>query len=389
MNYASFLIRQKRLQKDWSQEGLCRGICTTSYLSKIEKGKAEPSDEILNLLFRRLGIAWHIEPNMADFVERAYDLLFSWEIDALKAKRKETVWQDCAESAHGLDIQLLECTVAYIDGLEKGRISGMALDEMLEEFMDARQLALQRVLQGRAEEAVLLYSRAFFYERASSVCYYRGDTAQAIEYAERANELAAKEGRPLVMLFARLIIGNSYSNLHDFASMEHHYKAAQRLARAMNEQDRLVQIDYNIASTCIEMGEYQRAYDYFSNLKMYSRLSLHKLAICCELLGKKEEALIALNHAGELEDESPCQVEAKMCRVVRLRLIQEDYLDREEYGEALLEVFSLCRKYLPAGFCLFHLPWMLEWYEHRRQYKQAYSLLLDFPDYRGNEALKR
>ena len=40
MNYAGFLIRQKRLEKGWSQEGLCRGVCAVSYLSKIEQGKA-------------------------------------------------------------------------------------------------------------------------------------------------------------------------------------------------------------------------------------------------------------------------------------------------------------------------------------------------------------
>ena len=37
---AGLLIRQARLQRDWSQEGLCRGICAPSYLSKIEQGKA-------------------------------------------------------------------------------------------------------------------------------------------------------------------------------------------------------------------------------------------------------------------------------------------------------------------------------------------------------------
>lgn len=40
---AGLLIRQARLRLNWSQEGLCRGICAPSYLSKIEQGKAAPS----------------------------------------------------------------------------------------------------------------------------------------------------------------------------------------------------------------------------------------------------------------------------------------------------------------------------------------------------------
>ncbi len=59
MNYTSFMIRKTRVEKNWSQEGLCRNICTASYLSKIEQGKAEPSDEIVGLLFERLGIRWN------------------------------------------------------------------------------------------------------------------------------------------------------------------------------------------------------------------------------------------------------------------------------------------------------------------------------------------
>ena len=37
-----FIIRRERVCRGWSQEGLCRGICAVSYLSKIEKGRAEP-----------------------------------------------------------------------------------------------------------------------------------------------------------------------------------------------------------------------------------------------------------------------------------------------------------------------------------------------------------
>ena len=59
---AGLLIRQARLRLNWSQEGLCRGICAPSYLSKIEQGKAEPTPEVTELLLRRLGLVWIPEP---------------------------------------------------------------------------------------------------------------------------------------------------------------------------------------------------------------------------------------------------------------------------------------------------------------------------------------
>ncbi|MBQ6801763.1 MAG: helix-turn-helix transcriptional regulator, partial [Oscillospiraceae bacterium] len=58
MQYSGFLIRKERLAKNWSQEGLCKGICAVSYLSKIEQGKTEASEDILSALFARLGISW-------------------------------------------------------------------------------------------------------------------------------------------------------------------------------------------------------------------------------------------------------------------------------------------------------------------------------------------
>ena len=65
MSAAGVLIRRERLARGWSQEGLCRGICGASYLSKIEQGKAEASEEILALLLARLGLSWTQDPDGA------------------------------------------------------------------------------------------------------------------------------------------------------------------------------------------------------------------------------------------------------------------------------------------------------------------------------------
>ena len=45
-----FIIRRERMRRDWSQDGLCRGICAASYLSKIEQGRVTASEDILRIL---------------------------------------------------------------------------------------------------------------------------------------------------------------------------------------------------------------------------------------------------------------------------------------------------------------------------------------------------
>ena len=79
--YPGALLRQAREKRQWSQEGLCSGICAVSYLSKIEQGKAEASPEILRLLFARLELAWYDDEATLSqaraLTERCYEALFS------------------------------------------------------------------------------------------------------------------------------------------------------------------------------------------------------------------------------------------------------------------------------------------------------------------------
>ena len=54
--FIGVLIRRERLRQNYSQEGLCRGICAVSYLSKIEQGKVRAGYDVIVPLLARLGI---------------------------------------------------------------------------------------------------------------------------------------------------------------------------------------------------------------------------------------------------------------------------------------------------------------------------------------------
>lgn len=118
-------------------------------------------------------------------------------------------------------------------------------------------------------------------------------------------------------------------------------------------------------------------------------MSLHKLAICHEKLGHQENALEALRRA-EIAPYSPQleeSIQTQFLSLVRMRLEDAEHLHNLAYGDFLLNTFHRCREELPSGYALFHLPWVLQWYEANRQYKQALMLLRDFPDGAGKSAL--
>ncbi len=68
-------IRYYRKTKGLTQEELAQGICSVSYLSKIEKGDAKSSEEVINLLCERLGIS----PEEVDNNE-VLELLNEWNL---------------------------------------------------------------------------------------------------------------------------------------------------------------------------------------------------------------------------------------------------------------------------------------------------------------------
>ena len=374
MHYAGYLIRRERLSRDWSQEGLCKGICTVAYLSKIEVGKAVPSTEIVTLLLQRLGLTWQEPVGGAALVEQGYEALLGNELDQLTALTARSDWAELDCSPWALDAQLLRCFASDWDS---------PLDTALEVCMDMRQLALQRALQSKDEDALRLYPCSFLYYLAGDRCYRRGETARAIELLQTAYQLASQEGRARVMLYARTDMGSCYSNLRDMTNMQHHYQAAERLARSLGDSELLSSLRYNIAATQLELGQYEPALAYFETLQTHSPMTLHKLAICHEKLEHPSAALAALDQADSLPRQLPEDLESQMCTLVRYRLTHPDYLTCEDYGFLLLDCFRRCRSQLPAGYALFHLPWVLEWYEQHRQYKQAYTLLRDFPEHTG------
>lgn len=143
---AGLLIRQARLRRDWSQDGLCLGICTPSYLSKIEQGKAEPSPEVTELLLRRLGLVWIPEP---EDLKPCWNALLSGSPGFFLCYEQLVLPQQERLACSPLAADILLLAAFYTDTMQP-------LSEEWEPFLSTRQLALQRALQGRWDEAARL-----------------------------------------------------------------------------------------------------------------------------------------------------------------------------------------------------------------------------------------
>ena len=114
LEYSGFAIRKERLEKNWSQEGLCRGICAVSYLSKIEQGKTEASGEIITALFERLGIEWISDKEVLlqgeKFVEDWYEAAFSsdWDEYLYLSEKFDKEYAFLENSCFGIVVMILK-----------------------------------------------------------------------------------------------------------------------------------------------------------------------------------------------------------------------------------------------------------------------------------------
>lgn len=371
-----FIIRRERMRRDWSQDGLCRGICAASYLSKIEQGRVEASEDILRLLYERLELPWYggesALPALSERIDELYELAYSGEFEVLREKISALAPENAAllQSPAAPDISVLSEIAAW-------RGESADIDEAMEQYLAPRGLALLRLMQDRDAEAAAICPSALCSYWAGIAQYESGRSyTAAVENLQRAYSLAAGEGRARLMMLSRAYIGNCYCNQLDVENMEAHYTVAERLATALHDAGMLASIRYNRAATALETGDYESAYRYFSALEEPTAMALHKLAICCEKLGRRDEAFSALNRAAAVEDtHMPAGLAEEMLSLVRRRLENPDYLRDADYGAALLDCFERCRRELPIGYAGFHLPWLLEWYTANRQYKLAYELM--------------
>ena len=368
--FAGPLIRLLRLQNNWSQETLCYGICTVSYLSKIEQGKAEANEQLISALLERLGATWEVSAEMTALRDELYEGIFSYDQTYIQQKMEilEEEWDRLA---------LSPCYADFVVIRAFNRREPDLVPKELEPLLDIRQRALVALIQDRHEEAHRIYPCALTATCIGEEALLKGNYTLSLEYFKLAYDMAAREGYVHLMLFAQHCMAASCTDIGNFEAMLRHSEMAKRLGRALGADDVIKVIDYNIAATKVEFGDYEGGYAFFSGLKNPDALALHKLAVCCEELGRKEEALEVLERAENMESEVPLKNE--LCALVRCRLENADYLHDSEYGRLLINTYERIKEELSSGFARFHLRWVTEWLTANRQYRKAFEILQHFP----------
>lgn len=384
-----YLIRYHRLQQNLSQEGLCKGICVVSYLSKIEQGKVDADPFIIRDLFHQLKLEYHDDSmfvsNYKECLHTYFEQYFMKEDTAECAEKIRMKQEDLMCSPLFLSYLLFE----LYEALKASDVSEQLKElSAFEAYMTEEQLFLYDLayVDHTDHDWRLKYLESADKLRPCSISkQYLGDAyaakgqySEALQIHQKALALANEEGMFHVSAIVMVSIGNHYANMGVEQLMLVSYQKAMMAARSARQKELLKLVYYNLGATYEEWGRHESAIFYLEQARSTDThqnfMIYHKLAFAYHHTGNLEQAKAAYGHMKACVQSDFQEGAMLLCEVVRLYL-QEDHLQDPCYQQVLEEICFKKHPYIFHGVAMYHAQYLIELYVHQRRYKEALKLV--------------
>ncbi len=404
--YTGYLIRAERLAQNLSQEGLAKGICAVSYLSKIEQGQVEPGEEIIDRLFAALHIDFVRDPALEEEAQRQLDrFFFLMEVNEPYETQKvffEENRERLARSEFAIKLQLYELIACA--SVNRVREMQSQLAE-IEPFMSCLNTAEQQwmllvkaeVQQTQEEEYRILreaaqirpYALAMY--KLASCAYRQGQYSQCSELAERAYSQAAYEGNAVTMIWSSHLLGSCACNRYDMKLAGRYYERTLALCRGYRENLESY-IRYNLGATWLEMGQDQNALCELTQAEeieddTYHNVLLHqKLAIVYARLGRRNEGITQLKLARTAFEKERwpeafrADLMEKMLDFAQM-MLTDGAKSLPEFEQAARALYEESGQVYGHGYKRFYGKFLIESYKSQRRYKEALHIQEEISEY--------
>jgi HTH-type transcriptional regulator, quorum sensing regulator NprR len=288
-------IRYYRKLGGYTLETLSEGICSVSYLSKIENG-GNSSDDIIAHLCKRLGISYSAVDDSAkteklrERMDEWYRVLVSYEEPEILEPERVSIEDEMALS--GIEEPLIHLrfnlfTLRYrlfkvqMDEARKliKHLSSFKeiLDPELEYYyyhfsgiyynivndysnaikcLKMAEEAIKMISHTETEEAHLNYQFANLYSQFHRV-------SDCMNYAEKALTTFNKDYNVTRIADCQTILGVSNREIKNFIKAEYHYGQALKFAKLLNDPIRLGMIYHNLGFVKSGLGSSEEAIDFY------------------------------------------------------------------------------------------------------------------------------
>lgn len=308
------IIKLKRFKNKMTQEELSIGICTPSYLSRIENNQVIAAEEVYNLLFKKLGIDYGSKEKPAIEIDTEIE---NWYLNMLKRKRSTNNINELkqlakvADHAASIKFDIVYCrylimngdldqageTLHYISKILRGKRSRsfflytnifMVYYYLKKEYTKALELGLDLIeidsyrslAKDNYEVAMFYYNIALNYSR---IRQYR----KCIHFSKMALHIFNNNYDFDRALDCQLLLGIAHNNLNNWDQSINAYYLAKKILKRFEIESKGNYYGkiYNNLGYCFErQNEYDKSIRYYEMSLEYAQDTNHRLQTVINLV---------------------------------------------------------------------------------------------------------
>ncbi|MBW3110238.1 helix-turn-helix domain-containing protein [Bacillus sp. MCCB 382] len=393
-------IRHLRKKKQMNQLDLSKGICSVSYLSKIENEMIQPSDQTLHMLLSRL--AYVTDDNTLSQIQ---ERLSQWRTLLLKREESHELYRYFQDREFTNEIIHLEYRVLLIQYHLQWNNNMTSIPSEIQELKD-------KVID------MPLKTKFYYYTFSANYYYSIGQFHGALQNIQEAQtflsflELTTLELAEFHYVFSLITANNHLSNIavhHAEKALAYfqtmymlkrcvdchtllgicqkrnfqytlslkHYDSALNLAKEIDYEEIIAPIKHNLSSLYNLLGQHDDSLklleEIYKELSDFS--SFHSARITLSLIREyamvdmKREALQCLGNVYSKVMENPSLSSLKAEYIYfHLKMREEmEELDRAMEKSIIPELLSQNKYLILSGFC----DDLGEYYKHQLKYKKA------------------
>lgn len=379
-NITGLLIKINREKLGLKQEYLCKGICSVSYLSKIEKGNVIPSDEIVKMLFNKLNIDFNKDEEFVEGGKRLFNKInksryFQIPEDKEVLQELRDNKSKYLNSPLNIEYQLFQLYDKLYDN--QSEINNIDILKY-KDYMDDEQLYRAFLITGSINSNIELLEKAKKIKYTAEVVYQigfikwlEGNYHEAIELNLEALNLAYDEGAIILQIGICFMLGNLYMDFH-LPTMEKYYNKALLLSEfaSYNDINYLINYHMGIAYTTTD---FIKAQEYLlealricpKDNKDYLEMIYQKLSFLYLRYKKREDAKIYYEKSKEINT-------LKLVNeLIEIMVKDENYINSEEYLNKLINIYNKSKRNNKHSNTKFYGHFLIEAYKANRKYKDA------------------
>ena len=398
------LIKLTRIEKNIKQEDLCEGICTPSYLSRIENDRVVADEQVYKLLLEKLGV--ELNPNIADIeqinseIEQWYEQILmneesSINVEALKERARSTNDETYVKfkliyCRYLLNLNKLEEVNKYISSLEKSipsfnkRLNFLFTNLMIlfyyknKQYTKAVESAEKFINSGQLDSLIKPIEKAIFYYNLAINFKKLYQYEESIKFTKQALDIFKEWYFLEFALQCHVLLGICYNNSLKFERAIHYYEGAQKIIPFLSKKNHSYYfsiIDNNIGNCYENINDYKRALHYY--IKSYENeenddkmTSVVNIIRCYYKSGNLKQANSWLEVAKNYIQQNTSDKHVYQLKIFKL-VLHNDNLPIEELKTLEIECMQYFTTERMINYIIFYSKVFAQLYKERNLYKKA------------------